>query len=175
MPPELNIYGLTKHRDEATINRFLDTYADRFASEDRGDEQLMMLPLGTSSDIQTFDDYEWEPAQSLTHIIQRGTEYPRRAFTVYLSPKHNEISRVILSFTSDDQLVIGLGIDDEGMRPERERQAKTLLQQIVERYACHAGLITSEMPPPLSEPAFRDQSRGPLTVFFNSVDGCSQS
>ena len=32
MPPDLDIYGLTKHRDTATIDRFLDTYVDRAKS-----------------------------------------------------------------------------------------------------------------------------------------------
>ncbi len=42
MPPNLDIYGLTKHRDAATIDKFLDAYVDRAASEDRGDEELML-------------------------------------------------------------------------------------------------------------------------------------
>ena len=45
MPPDLDIYGLTKHRDTTTIDRFLDTYVDRAKSWDRGDEELMMEPL----------------------------------------------------------------------------------------------------------------------------------
>ena len=45
MPPNLEIYGLTKYRDAVTIDRFLNAYVDRAKSWDRGDEELMMEPL----------------------------------------------------------------------------------------------------------------------------------
>ncbi|MEO6891198.1 MAG: hypothetical protein ABI324_19610, partial [Ktedonobacteraceae bacterium] len=81
MPPDLDIYGLTKNRDAITINRFLDTYVDRAASNDRGDEELLMEPLLPTQPGTGFDAFESEPALTLSHIIDRGLAFPRRAFT----------------------------------------------------------------------------------------------
>jgi len=139
MPPDLDIYGLTKHRDTATIDRFLDTYVDRAKSWARGDEELMMEPLplthpetGEESAEWESTAFEWEPALTLSHLIERGLASPRRAFTVSLAPKRGDLTSVILSFTADDQLILGVAIDDEGAKPENERRAKELLVQLVD-------------------------------------------
>lgn len=166
MPPDLDIYGLTKHRDAATIDRFLDTYVDRAKSWDRGDEELMIEPLVPTLPLTDLDAFEWELALTLSHIIERGLAFPRRAFTVYLVAKQADLTRVVLSFTADDQLILGLSIDDEGATPENERRAKELLAQLVEEYACHSGLIVVEAPPPRSEAAFYARAKEPLTIFF---------
>jgi hypothetical protein len=160
MPPELDIYGLTKHRDAVTINRFLDEYVDREASADRGDEELALTPLDSKAGI------EWEPALTLAHIIERGLDYPRRSFTDYLTSSQPGIERVILSFTEDDWLVLGLAIDDEGAQPKNEATAKALLAHLLNDYSCSMGIIVVEEPPPESESAFRTAREHPLTVFF---------
>lgn len=175
MPPDLDIYGLTKHRDSATISRFLDRYVDRTKSWDRGDEELMLEPLpltspetGEESAEWESHTFEWEPALTLLHIIERGLALPHRAFTVYLAPKQGDLTSVILSFTADDQLVLGVAIDDEGAKPENEKRAKDLLAQLVEEYACHIGLILVEQYPPRSERAFYARAKKPLAVFFST-------
>lgn len=167
MPPDLDIYGLTKHRDVTTIGRFLDTYVDRTASEDRGDEELMMESLLPTQGGTGFEAVEWEPALNLSHIIERGLAFPRRAFTVYLTPQRTDLTQAILGFTSDDQLVLGLALDDEGAKPENEIRAKEILAQLVKEYGCHCGLILVESPPPLSEARFHARAKAPLTVFFS--------
>lgn len=168
IPPYLDIYGLTQHRDAATLDHFLNTYVDRAKSEDRGDEELMMerllpVPPGTGDDA-----FEWEPALTLSHIIERGLAFPRCAFTVYLAAKQADQPSVVLSFTADDQLILGLAIDDEGAKPENERRARELLAQLVEEYACHMGLILVEEHPPRSEAAFYERAKEPLAVFFGT-------
>jgi hypothetical protein len=175
MPPDLDIYGLTKYRDTTTIDRFLEAYVDRAKSWDRGDEELMMEPLplphpetGAENAQWEPDTFEWEPALTLSHIIDRGLASPRRAFTAYLTPKRGDLTKVILSFTADDQLILGLSIDDEGAKPENERKAKELLAQLVEEYACHLGLILVEQYPPRSEMAFYARAKNPLAIFFSA-------
>jgi hypothetical protein len=155
MPPNLDIYGLTKHRDIETINRFLDKYVDRATIEERGDEELMMRPLDISNDCGTLESADWEPALTLTHSIHRGLDYPRRSFSIYLAaPQGSEMSSV-LHFTEDDQLVLGLSIDDAESLPENEERAKLLLADLARDFECHLGLIAGEEPPPSSEVKFR--------------------
>ncbi|GCE23555.1 hypothetical protein [Dictyobacter kobayashii] len=75
---------------------------------------------------------------------------------------------MILRFTSDDQLILGVAIDDEGAKPENEKRAKELFVQLVEEYACHMGIILVEQSPPQSEMSFYASAKKPLTVFFNT-------
>jgi hypothetical protein len=151
MPPELDIYVISEARNFETINRFLDLYVDREASEDRGDEELMILPLDIQGDPSEVRDWDWEPAKSLTSIVERGLQYPRRAFTVYLKQQDASLERAILSFTPDDKVIFGVSIDDEGAKPENLERAKNLLHEMAERLHGHAGLIAVEQPPPWTE------------------------
>ncbi len=96
MGPGIDIYGLTRHRDAATIERFLAAYVDRAANEDRGDEELMMEPVGATEEPKDLDNWDWEPAGTLTRSIQRGLDCPRRAFTLYLKPSRPDSDRAIL-------------------------------------------------------------------------------
>lgn len=168
MPPALCVYGLTRKRDFDTLQRFLDEYVDRMASEDRGDEELMLIPLGASDPDPAWstDKFDWEPAVTLTRSLQRGLDYPRRGFALYLKSKHAEFDAITLGFTSDDQLVLGLDIDDEGMQPENEERARSVLMALGHKYGCYLGLITVERGPPLSEESFQLESRNPLTVVW---------
>jgi hypothetical protein len=123
MPPDPDIYGLTKHCDVATINRFLDAYVDRAASENREDEELMMEPLPTQSGTDCAA-VEWEPALTLSHIIERGLAFPRlikvlakqerRIVTCNCSKKGIEISSRKVSIYSskerEDQAVCGISV-----------------------------------------------------------------
>jgi len=152
MPPDLDIYGLTKHRDALTIDRFLDAYVDRAKSWDRGDEALMMEPLlltypGEEDESAEPDTFEWEPALTLSHILERGLASPRRAFTVYLVPKRADLTRVLLRFTTDDQLVLGIALDDKGADPKNERRARELLSpaggSVCLPYGTHSGRTVS--------------------------------
>jgi hypothetical protein len=174
VPPSLDIYALTRQRDRATIERFLDEYGDRVADEERGDEELMIeSPAFFGEDWAAQPPvaipetaYEWEPSRTLSHIIDRGLDYPRRAFTVYLTAKAPDVDRITLAFTRDDQLVVGLSIDDEGAQPENEVIAKALLGHLMEAYGCHAGLVIVETYPPQGEREFQARAQHPLTVFY---------
>lgn len=147
MPPCLIIYGLTKNREEGIIERFLNYYIDRKSCEDRGDEELMMLPLETDFTPNKLDNYDWEPAKTLTHVIARGLDYPRRCFAVYLSAKDKSIDQVILKFTTDNKLILGLSVDDAGTKRENLESAKQLLNDLFQNYNCFKGLIVVEQAP----------------------------
>ncbi len=172
----LDVYGLTRHRDMATLNRFLDEYVDRAANADRGDEELMLEPLDMPS-AGTQWEWEWEPSLTLSHIVERGLAYPRRAFTSYFSclPAYHQagIERVILSFTRDKQLVLGLSVSigrDEADDEADEARANELLVHLAQAYQCHLGLILLEEPPPMSEAEFRQAANTLPVIFFTSYD-----
>ncbi len=169
MGPTLEICGLTRERDQETIQRFLDLYVDRAASEDRGDEELMMEPLGATEEPRGLRDSQWEPALTLTHAVRRGLDYPRRAFFFYLQPSRPGIDRAILSFTSDDQLILGLVVPDEEDAAS-EPQARDLMYELAKEFRCHLAAVLAESPPPRDELAFRGLEQHPLTIFFEKFD-----
>jgi hypothetical protein len=178
MPPDLDIYAITRHRDRATIEQFLDEYVDRNIAEERGDEDLLLENpayftedwTGQRSGPIPETAFETEPAYTLSHIIERGLDRPRRAFAAYLTAKAPDLDRVILALTRDDQLVLGLSIDDTGARPENEVKAKALLADLMATYRCHAGIILVEDPPPLGEAEFRARTTQSLVVAYVSPD-----
>ena len=149
MPPCLDIYVFSCHRNADTLNRFVARYADRVASEDRGDEELMMLKLDSGCDDRSADAYEWERAVSLTRILERALDTPCRAFMIYVKPRGKRVYLVTLAFTADDQVVLGLSLDDaDGSEATLER-AKGLLTQLAMEFDAHAGFIGAEESPPL--------------------------
>ena len=172
MPPSLDIYALVRRRDAATVNRFIDLYVDRARSEDRADEELMIVSLGASPSQSSHrfpgrePAYDWEPALTLTHVIERGLQHPRRAFTVYLSSRHEGNGSVVLCFTTDDQLILGLSIDDEGKKPETKAVAVSMLDRLMVEFDGPLGIILVEIPPPMSEAELVALQQHPMTEFF---------
>ena len=102
---------------------------------------------------EQYFEYEWEPALTLSHVIKRGLDYPRRSFSVHLQTNRRDIAYGTLSFTVDDQLILGLAVSEEV--PQVIEVAKQLLSKIMEQYQCYLGVVGWEMVPPISEAAFR--------------------
>ena len=149
MPPNLDIYVISPARTRETIECFLDAYVDRAASENRGDEELMMLALDSSGQPSSGDDWDWEPSKSLTHIIDRGLQFPRRAFSVYLKTLDASLAGAILAFDVDNQVIFGVSMDDEGAKAENLERAKTVLHEMAQTLGATHGFIGVEEPPPL--------------------------
>jgi hypothetical protein len=150
MPPNLDVYVVSEARDRETIERFLTTYVNRVACEDRGDEQLMILPLNASEYPRDMDVWEWEPSKSLTHVVERGLEYPRRAFSVHLKTLDSTLEGAILAFTSDNRVIFSVSLDDEGAKPENLNRAKTIMHELARTFGARSGFIGVEMLPPLT-------------------------
>jgi hypothetical protein len=149
MPPNLDVYVVSKCRDRASIERFLEAWIDRAASEDRGDEELMLLPLNATGAPAELNGWDWEPALTLTHAIERGLERPPRAFALYLNPRDPVVDGVTLAFTTDDEVVFGLSVDDPDARDDRLAFAKDLLQRLAQDFDAHGGYVAAEEPAPL--------------------------
>jgi hypothetical protein len=73
-----------------------------------------------------------------------------------LKTNRRDIAYATLSFTVDDQLILGLAVSDEA--PAVVEVAKHLLSRIMEQYQCYLGVVGWEMVPPISEAAFRSLS-----------------
>jgi hypothetical protein len=164
MPPNLDVYVISRARDRETIERFLSTYVDRAASEERGDEELMILALDSSGQPSGVDDWEWEPSKSLTHIVERGLQFPRRAFSVELNTRDVALAGATLAFDTDNQVIFGISVDDEGASPENLEQAKILLHEMAQAFAGSHGYIGVEDPPPL-----RGASHAPTILLYSWV------
>ncbi len=141
-------------RDRETIERFIKMYVDRAASEDRGDEELSILPLGASEHPPDLHSCDWEPSKSLTHIVNRGLEHPRRAFCVYLKPLDRSLEWAILGFTTDDKVVFGISFDDEGAKVENLEKGKALLHEMATALEACEGFIGVEQGAPLTGTIF---------------------
>jgi hypothetical protein len=149
MPPNLDVYVVSPLRDRDTIERFLNAYVDQAASEDRGDEELPLVALDSSGRPVNGDDWDWEPSRSLAHIIERGLQSPRRAFSAYLKPKDKSLAAAILAFDTENQVIFGLSVDDQGAKTENLERAKGLLHGMAEALGATRGFIGVEEPPPL--------------------------
>jgi len=149
MPPNLDIYVISPARNPETIERFLAAYVDRAASENRGDEELMMLALDSSGQPSTGDDWNWEPSKNLTHIVDRGLQFPRRAFSVSLKTLDASLAGAVLAFDVDNQVIFGVSMDDEGAKAENLERAKTVLHEMAQTLGATRGFIGVEEPPPL--------------------------
>ena len=149
MPPDLDIYVVSRARNRKTIERFLQEYVDLDASQDRGDEDLMMVPFGVTETPDAAELWDWEPAKNLKHVVQRGLDEPHRAFAVYLKPRDSSLTSVTMAFRTDGCAIFGLSIDDEGMKPENAMRARSLLHTLADAYEGERGWIGIEMPAPL--------------------------
>jgi hypothetical protein len=109
-----DVYVISPARNIEAIERFLDAYVDRTASEDRGDEELAMLALDPSGRPTSGDNSDWEPSKTLTRVIERGLQFTRSAFSVSLKSRDVSLAGAALAFDVDDQVIFGVSMDDEG-------------------------------------------------------------
>jgi hypothetical protein len=85
----------------------------------------------------------------LTHIIDRGLQFPRRAFSVYLKTLDASLAGAILAFDADNQVIFGVSMDDEGAKAENLERAKSALHEMAQTLGATHGFIGIEEPPPL--------------------------
>lgn len=112
MPPCIDIYMMTKNRDFVTLTKFVDGYVDLARSNEVGFGDLMVLPLGALGNPEKENEWEWVKVSRLSEIVEYGLKQPWRGFSVYLRSKNKSIYRVILSFSIQGDLILGLSLDD---------------------------------------------------------------
>ena len=180
MPPSLDIYVRSRSRDRETILRFVERYVDRDASNDREDEELMILRLGARpSDLAP---WEWEPARTLDHIIERGLDVPWRAFTVFLKTRDERCDGAELGFTVDGSVVFGLSVDDaEGVdfgggpvdadaAARNCACAKEILHELAADLGGDAGFLAWDQTLPLRDEGFPRAESGTVPYVWSPLE-----
>lgn len=165
MPPYLDAYIITPEREEETIERFLASYTDRAANEDREDEELMLLRLGVEDEPESTKQFDWEPARTLTNVVKRGLDYPRRCFAIYLCSNVMDVEQAILKFTADNQLIFGVSIDDPDGSTDNLNKAKRSLATLLSEFNGRTGIIGVELAPADTETEFEEQANEPNCLF----------
>jgi hypothetical protein len=85
----------------------------------------------------------------LTHVVERGLQFPRRAFSVELNTRDASLAGASLAFDTDNQVIFGVSMDDEGAQPENLERAKILLHEMAQALGGNHGFVGVEEPPPL--------------------------
>ena len=167
----LDVYVLIHQREEETIEKFLDEYIDRNAQEDRGDEELMILPPDKfgQQDLK-LEDFVWIPAKTLTNSIAKGLEHPSKCFALYFSSTRLDIHQVALKFTYDGKLVLGLSVDDWKQTEKNMELAEQLMDDLMNQFGGKKGMVVLEIPPPDSEAGFDGFLHNDRTFRFRQLE-----
>lgn len=150
VPPCLDVYVLTQHRDRERIDRFMARYVDLDRSRDHVGEELMVLPLGCqkAEGSLSLARWDWVQATTLGEIIEFGLAEPCRAFRAYL---HSLApwGRAILGFTTDCRLTVGVSVHDPLNLPEPCAEASKLMMDLIELVEGERGWVVAEVAPPV--------------------------
>lgn len=109
MPPYNDIYIVTTDRSEVCIDKFLSKYAD-------------ITNAIVRTDFEVYDGDSYVETGTLADTIAYGLADKQRNFVVYFDSAVSELKSVMLFFTPDEKLVLGLSIEyDENSGKESER------------------------------------------------------
>ena len=151
--PTIDAYAWSKDRSRATLDRFIDRYVNRERSNDRGDEELMLTPLGREATGLSLEEFDWIPVRTLEDILAVGVKKPDRSFVVYLTTRPGTAEGAALGFTVEGDLVLGRSVMAEGA--DRSDEDLELMRELVGRFQAYRGMVGVDLPPPLSEAEWR--------------------
>jgi hypothetical protein len=115
--PYFDIYALAASRNAATLEAFLDAYVDRtMAARAIQGLELLMEPLGATGPVRN-EEWESVPVESIQQVLDWGPSVPPRTFTTYLPRCRGVVKVAILSFTADNQLIVGIAVYDDEHGP----------------------------------------------------------
>lgn len=146
----LNLYIITTKRNKATILSFINNVKKNKLLKLLNDE-LMVVPLDFIGDLEQIDDYDWISINNINDVIEFGSLHPPRAFSCYLSINDDKINGIILGFTVDNYLILGLSLQDSDQNYE---YAKELLKELLINYGATSGGVFVEQIPALSKDLF---------------------
>ncbi|OIN57035.1 hypothetical protein [Arsenicibacter rosenii] len=109
MPPYYDIYGLSRHRNKKTIEKFLSYFSIRGDIENREEEEITVHKNEKYNIKET-----WTSINSLTEVIDFGLENKTLGFAFYISNHLKEgVNNIILKFTFDGKIIFGISVEEK--------------------------------------------------------------
>lgn len=133
MPPYYDIYGLSKQRNKAAIERFLNYFSFRQKIENREGQEIAVHKNEKYNTEET-----WTEISTLTEVIDFGLENRNFGFVFYIGDNLKEgINHIILKFTFDGKIIFGISveenkIDDKGNLIDNYDKALEIEKEIAE-------------------------------------------
>ncbi len=131
VPPLNDIYIVTDDRSEACVDKFLSKYAD-------------LANASVRTDFEVRDGSSYVETGTLTNTIAYGLADKRRSFVVYFDSAVSGLKSVIVCFTPDGKLVLGLSIEyDENS----DAEAAHVLAMLQAEFNVDLGVVSLETHP----------------------------
>ena len=146
-----DIYCLSRGRDAATIERFLQHFCQRAQVEPLVNQWLQVW----TSDGRFLDEVEC-PLTTVAEVVAYATAHPTHSFVWYQQQAvRADLYSVLLKFTTDAQVVFGLCIAERQVDgSDNLPQAQQLAAELWHVTAAHNSYIAVEYPPASSETEF---------------------
>ncbi|MER6952196.1 hypothetical protein ABT294_50120 [Nonomuraea sp. NPDC000554] len=133
MPPCLDVYVWLPERNSKVLGRFVDSYVNVAASDERLHAFMRVHVLGIANDT---DDKALDELR-----LDDGDD----VFTLYLKARDHH--QAIITCTRDGATVLGLSVDAPDDLPEALRKAEQLVEQLRQQFSAPAGCAGVELPP----------------------------
>lgn len=131
VPPFNDIYVVTDDRSKTCVDKFLSKYAD-------------LANASVRTDFEVRDGSSYVETGTLTNTIAYGLADKRRCFVVYLDSAVSGLKSVIVFFTLDGKLVLGLSIEyDENS----DEEAAHVLAMLKAEFNADLGVVSFETHP----------------------------
>lgn len=116
MPPYYDIYGLSVQRNKETIEKFLNHFAYREEIEACEGQEIAVYKN------EKYNTKEiCRPINTLTEVINFGTENPNLGFAFYISGSLKEdVKSIILKFTFDSKIIFGISVEEKRLIGNRK-------------------------------------------------------
>ncbi len=147
---ELNLYILTTNRNKNIILSFISEIESNNELKLMNDE-VMVVPPNYNGDLERIEEYDWIPVTNINDVIELGSLNPSRSFSCYLKINNEKIRSIIIGFTVDSHLILGLSL---GNSDENYEYSKKLLSSLFIKYNGISGGIFIEQFPALSKDLF---------------------
>ena len=131
MPPYNDIYIVTNDRRKACIDRFLSKYAD-----------LTTAKMRTDFEVRVGDEYV--ETGTLADTIAYGLADDQRDFVVYFDSAVSGLKSVMLFFTPDGKLVLGLSTEHD---ENSDEEAGRVLAMLKTDFNVTLGVVSLETHP----------------------------
>lgn len=171
-----DIYALSTHRNQETIEKFLHYYTNRPGIEDREGEEIMVYS-NEKYGVQEISI----PVHTMTDVLAFGIKNENKGFYFYVSDHLLAGVRfVILKFTYDNKLIFGISVDesrveDNGRIVDNYDRALKIQSELVELTQATKTSIMYEYAPADDEEEFDADIEQWKTMNKEKIDSSCKS